>query len=1408
MDYLLFDPNYVLPNEHIRWGLVVVVYMFLSGVGAGSLIIAVLPWLRGVFDRPALREVRRMAVITAAACFTVIPLAVTADVGQPLRMWRVVLAPHLTSAMPYGSVVLMVLTALIFGVLWLVHRPYLAEASEHRTDWLGRVYGLAARGYTPQRSAWLDRPEVRFWVALTAVVMAVLFVFYTGFLLSTMRSFGLWYTPLLGVFFGFAALTSGFAWMSVVSGISGSLREETAMVRLITGSAAVFLATHLTLRLWDLAHGAYVESFVWPAVRTLHFDLFAGTFVGGELVVGGALALALLVAAAVRGSALLGVAGGLLTLVGMFLSRWNLIIGGQSISRTGEGFIFEPLHWLGREGVFAASGLVIWAFVVGFFLWFALPWNRRGATTPGSEGSGLADSGLNRRRLMGLTAGAGLAAVSGYATLHAVFRPFYRKRVPGPTPPQADAVVHSVCLSCDARCGNRVVIRDGRVRNLFGNPYHPASTMNNPVSYETPMDASLRTSGSLCLKGVSGLQYLYDPYRIRRPLKRTGPRGSGQFKPISWEQLLEEVVEGGRLFEEAGEDREVDGLRAVRNFDPIDPSQPELGPQAYGLVWNTGRGQPGRQNFVERFMDAFGSANYVSHTDLCQMNWYVANYLLTGRYLDGEVRPSSQLFGDINHSTYLLFFGVNLGGGWKPGVNTSAPILANRHANKECKLVLIDPYVPHGRHYADEWVPIQPGADAALALGMIRWIFENERFDRDYITRPSRAAAEAAGHPTFTNGTHLVVMEEGHPDLHRMLRRGGEPLVMTSTGAVPFQSAREAEPFVDAVVDGVRVKSAWQILRDDAFSRSLEDWAEICGIPTHTVVRLAREFTSHGRTATASCYRGATMHSNGVYSGLAIQMLNALIGNYGWKGGVITGAGAPGWQSGLFNLNQVAEAPRTQGAHVSRISSRSTVRYEDTTEFRRKVEAGEDPYPSQRPWYPFTHAGITTEAAAAFSSGYPYRPKILINYYINSIKSIPGGNRYIETLMDAHQVPLFISIDTTVSETSIYSDYIVPDAMYLDGQYGFMGQMVGACPAPHIGIRTPAVEPLTDRTPDGRPMLLETFLIDVAQRLGMPGYGLEAIPGPDGQRLPLQKMEDYYVRALANLAANTNVPEAAPEEVAYVEKSYPVAKHRDLLPPALWRQVCTLLARGGYFESPDNAWDESGRFKQGMGMSDTVGIQIWHEVLATTRQPGTGRMNHGGATYLPAVDGRGRRIEDVDADYPFRVVTFRLATRTKARTAYDYWAGEIHPLNFIEVNPLDAVDLDIQDGDRVRISSPSGSAEGFARRSPRCRRGVIAGTHHFKHTQQGNSRLQIQDSASVMTGGTFVSPILHGMDRPIAEGNTVHPDPRRFSRGFSVNDAMRRNDEELGGMPLVDPAGGATVFLDTRVRIEKVVAER
>ncbi|MEX2279142.1 MAG: molybdopterin dinucleotide binding domain-containing protein [Acidimicrobiia bacterium] len=250
-------------------------------------------------------------------------------------------------------------------------------------------------------------------------------------------------------------------------------------------------------------------------------------------------------------------------------------------------------------------------------------------------------------------------------------------------------------------------------------------------------------------------------------------------------------------------------------------------------------------------------------------------------------------------------------------------------------------------------------------------------------------------------------------------------------------------------------------------------------------------------------------------------------------------------------------------------------------------------------------------------------------------------------------------------------------------------------------------------------------------------------------------------------------------------------------------RLALLLARGGYFDPPESAWDASGHHTRGVKLDERAPLQFWHETLATTIESATGRQRPGTATYREPEDGIGRKLSEMDSDYPFTITTFRLATRTKARTAYDYWALETHPENRVEINVDDAARLGISDGDRVRISSRSGSADGIAKVSQRVRSGSIAATHHYGHTQQGNSAWTIVGAAEAVTGGRFVSPVLHGMETSNVDGDSVRPDTRRGSGGFNVNQAMRRNDDVLDDMPLVDSAGGATIFLDTRVKVEK-----
>lgn len=1419
------DGSWILPNETVHWGPIVWAYLYLAGVGSGALIVSILPRLPWAMDNDALARLRRIAVITALACFLAIPVAVLASLHQPLRMWRVILAPHAPSPMPYGSWALVILIGLTAFHLWHMHRPEFAYAAERRSDLLGRLYRLAAAGYDP------DVPAARMserWLRIVhygRIAAEVAFVAYTAFLLSTMVSHPIWATPTLGPLFLVLAMASGYGWLVMIGWLSGFLTNEPRMLRLLAGSGAAFMASVLLVRVWEMGWAGYLGERDWSMFAQLQFGTFAWSFFGIEAL-GGLIAIGLLAYAAARTDGRLAAIGGGLSLIVLAAVRWHVVVGGQMLSRTREGLVPFEVEFLGAEGLVATAALfVLTGTVIVALLWF-LPWRtalHASAVdeTLGEEAVAIARS-TDRRRFLTLAGGLSVGIAGGYATVGDLLMPHYDPRSPGPTASGADRAINSICLSCDARCGTRAIIdADGRVRNMFGNPFHPASTMNKPIPFETSLEDSLKTNGSLCMKGVSGMQYLYDPYRIRLPLKRTGPRGSGEFEVISWDQLIEDIVEGGQLFRDIGEDREVEGLRSVRDTTtPIDPEAPELGPKSYGLVWNTGRGQNPRQDFAQRFLKAFGSANYVSHTDLCQMNWYVANYLFTGRYND-DVSVTGQLFGDIVNSEFMLFFGVNLGGGWKPAVNTSAPILANRHADGDGYLVLVDPYVPHGRHYADEWIGIKPATDAAMVLSMIRWIMDNGREDVAYLENTSKAAADADGDPTWTNSSYLVIVEEGHERQGRFVRGADvglgedDAFVVRASGQLTTHLDADAgDLYVDeslTFADGseVAVKSSLQLLRDEAFARSSDEWSEICDVPAADIERLAEKFVSHGRKATASCYRGATMHSQGIYAGLAIHSLNALIGNMNWKGGVVKNASGPSWKDGLYDLDTVEDAPTVSGVHIARIDARSDIAYEDSSEFRRKLEETGDGYPSTRPWYPFTHAGITTEALGAADGRYPYPVKIWINYYINQRHSVPGGIRFEDTFTDPDKIPLFISVDTTISETSIYADYIVPDVMYLDGQYGFMGQQTGAVTAKGSAIRQPVVEPLTGRTDDGRPMLMENFLIDAAIRLGLPGFGDDAIPGDSagphaGKRFPLRKYEDYMVRAIANFASNAGVGPAPADELEYVS-SFPVAGHRDVMTAAEWERAVTVLVRGGHFDPPESAWDKAGRHTGGVRLDERAPLQIWHEVLGTTRESQTGRMRWGGSRYLEPEDGVGRRLSELDADYPFTVVTFRLATRTKARTAYDYWAIETMPENRVEINPRDAAALGIVTGDRVRIASRSGSAEGIARISPRVRPGVIAGTHHFGHTQQGTSEWTITGGAvDAVAGGRHFHPILHDMTTSNVDGDRVKPDSRRASAGFNVNDAMRRNHDVLDDMPLVDNAGGSTVFLDSRVKLEKV----
>lgn len=184
---------------------------------------------------------------------------------------------------------------------------------------------------------------------------------------------------------------------------------------------------------------------------------------------------------------------------------------------------------------------------------------------------------------------------------------------------------NSACLGCYSSCGNRVKIEKetGKMLKVYGNPYSP-NNAEPYLNFDAPLtDSYLAFSAyknmgntnraTLCARGNGTLESHYDPMRILTPLKRAGERGSGKWKPITWEQAVEETVEGGNIFSDLGEDINVEGFRQVRDIQtPLNPDAEEYGPKSNQLVFFGGRGD-GRTAFASRFIGAFGTQNYYSH---------------------------------------------------------------------------------------------------------------------------------------------------------------------------------------------------------------------------------------------------------------------------------------------------------------------------------------------------------------------------------------------------------------------------------------------------------------------------------------------------------------------------------------------------------------------------------------------------------------------------------------------------------------------------------------------------------------------------------------------------------------------------------------------------------------------------
>ncbi|MDE2228895.1 MAG: tetrathionate reductase subunit TtrA [Alphaproteobacteria bacterium] len=947
---------------------------------------------------------------------------------------------------------------------------------------------------------------------------------------------------------------------------------------------------------------------------------------------------------------------------------------------------------------------------------------------------------------------------------------------------------HTVDLQCHSECGLRVKInrKTGRVQRIIGNPYH-SHTLIDYAGPDTPLLATAAFPGTVCARGNAGIQTAYDPYRITVPLKRKGARGSGQWQPISWEQLIKEVTDGGKIFADTGDPASQDidvlgfkGLYAKRG-ELMNPDAPELGHRTNGYVFEGGRIVGSRKAFALRFNQAFGSVNCFEHTNICEVSHHVAT---------AQVYPGQHMTKpDVMAAEFIIYWGTQPGDANFP-MQLFAKYAAQARAKAGgLKYVVVDPLLSRGGVMGDSaaWLPIKPGTDGALALAMIRWIIENGRYNADYLSHPTQKAAEAAGELSHTDAAHLVVDDPAHAAHGRFLTaklagvagQAKDPeldrMVIDADRKTPVAAASNSRALVEytGTVNGIRVKSAFTRLREAAAAHTIEQYAEICGIGAEKIVALAREFTSHGRKAVCEAYRGPCKHPNGYYNTVAILLLNLLVGNSNWTGGLTLGGGGYPAAKGRYDVMAV---PAAKGAAYGVKLSREEVRYEDSSEYKRKVAAGQNPYPAKRPWFPLSF-DVFSDLVPSAVQRYPYGVDILFWMMATPFYSVPGqGNdELIAAVKDPKNIPLIIACDIVVGDTSMYADYIVPDGTFLE--YWTQIDTMPTTLTRGTGIRWPVIE-LTEKAPDGRHMCLEEFLIDVAKRIGMPGYGANAIPDAGGRMWPLHRKEDWYLKATANVAFASGGPDERVLDVTAEEMQVnDLGGFRDTfkatLKPEEWPKALSVLAKGGRFEPHGNA-------RQGDKLTHrfTKTLHFYAEEVALTRNSMTGEPFLGTTTWVEPTTALGTPLDKLDnpKDWPLTILTFKGALQTHSRLASNYVLRQIMPVNGIQVAAADARRLGIRDGEQVWVVTPHGKRKATAVVIEGLRPGVITFNVGYGHWGYGATNYQL--------GGKRI------------EGDRV----RRA--GIHLNPIMRR-DPGVEQMALMDVVGGSVVFFNTRARLEK-----
>ena len=515
--------------------------------------------------------------------------------------------------------------------------------------------------------------------------------------------------------------------------------------------------------------------------------------------------------------------------------------------------------------------------------------------------------------------------------------------------------IHTCCRACIANCGVIAHVRNGRVIKLEGDP------------------ADRMSKGSMCAKGLAGIQALYHPNRNKYPMQRVGERGENKWKRISWDEAIDIIAR--KLMET----REKYG--------------------AESLVCSTGGGGNPEIWSIARFCNIFGTPNWFEPgCAQCYLPRVLSTAMMYGGD-DSSIADSNALeiyFPEDTPMKSLVLWGTDPS--YSCPASGGAAVVDLRA--KGVKTVVIDPRFTPDAAKAEVWLPIRPGSDVALMLAWIRYIIANELYERDFVLKWTNLPYLVN---TQTNMLLRAAMSD-HPEIPDTFMVWDQKTC--SVQPLPYPWDNSLDPALDAscMIDGVEHKTGFRLLKERAEPFTLAKAAEVCWLDADRIEKAIRVFTQNQPGGLALGV-ATDQTPNSVQAAMAALTIDLLMGNVERPGSLMQRFR----KSGVFDMPNYP-VPIAAG------------RLPDE---QLKKRLGGIEHKGLHIWF----AGHPTSIFDAMLTGEPYKPRVWIDRSGNKLGAVADSHK-VRRAID--EMDFIVHMYMYPTSFSAYADILLPTEEWLE----------------------------------------------------------------------------------------------------------------------------------------------------------------------------------------------------------------------------------------------------------------------------------------------------------------------------------------------------------------------------------------